>query len=320
MSQRNFVKACIFIAILLALLAPACGQKDGSHDTVVKAIDKTIEVNSFRSSTNKILIIDSYVQSYSATAEYSNWCSFHSYQITAENRAGNATAMPFDKDWYLEPGSPTKWSEVIVIGSHGYYRSSEHPSWGLVLVECMGGYSPLNQELYPSEFLINLERLQDEEIGGVNCKHYRGKVDYDAYVNMQIEETKKLQETPVILIEGGGNVSWMEWIEKTRQNEAVAEFWIDGEGYIRQLKTEKRFLAEPTGAQDEWTTEVTITRYSDFNQPITIEPPPAPPSTFPTPTPTPTPTVEPTPTPTPTLMPTPPVTPAPTPTPTPSPP
>ncbi len=81
----------------------------------------------------------------------------------------------------------------------------------------------------------------------------------------------------------------IDWMEMTRQNEAVAEFWIDEEGYIRQLKTEKRSLAGPNGGQDEWTTEITVIRYSDFNQPITIEPPPAPPSTSPTPTPTPSP-------------------------------
>jgi hypothetical protein len=81
----------------------------------------------------------------------------------------------------------------------------------------------------------------------------------------------------------------MESMERMRRSEAIAEFWIDEEGYIRQLKTEKRFLNALTGAQDEWTTEVTVTRYSDFDQSITIEPPPAPPSTFPTPTPTPSP-------------------------------
>ena len=285
----SFVKALIFFVALLALLTPACGQKDGSHSEITNAIDKMSGVDHFRSTVNRIAITNGYVQSYSATEEYLGNCHYHKYEITVENHAGNVTTEPFGRNWYLEPGSPTKWSEAILIGSHWYYRNSEHPNWGLGLAECMGGYSPLYSELYLYRFLGSIEELTTENIGNVSCRHYKGNVDYDAYVDRQIEETKKLQENPVLLIEDERIASWIEEIEKTRQNEAVAEFWIDEEGYIRQLKTEKRSLAAPTGAQDEWTTEVTVIRYSDFNQPITIEPPPAPPSTFPTPTPTPSP-------------------------------
>ena len=289
MSCWSFVKALIFFVALLALLTPACGQKDGSHSEITNAIDKMSGVDHFRSTVNRIAITDSYVQSYSATEKYLGNCHYHKYEITVENHAGNVTTEPFGRNWYLEPGSPTKWSEAILIGSHWYYRNSEHPNWGLGLAECMGGYSPLYSELYLYRFLGSIEELTTENIGNVSCRHYKGNVDYDAYVDRQIEETKKLQENPVLLIEDERIASWIEEIEKTRQNEAVAEFWIDEEGYIRQLKTEKRSLAAPTGAQDEWTTEVTVIRYSDFNQPITIEPPPAPQSTFPTPTPTPSP-------------------------------
>ena len=150
----------------------------------------------------------------------------------------------------------------------------------------MANSGPLNSEFYLYTFLGSIKELPAENIGNVSCKHYKGDVDYDSYVDKQIEKMRQSRETPIIL--GGGNVSWMEWIEKTRQNEAVAEFWIDEEGYVRQVKSEKHSLAEPTGSKDEWT-EVTVVRYSDFNQPITIEPPPAPSPTFPTPTPTPSP-------------------------------
>ena len=288
MSCWSFVKALIFFVALLALLTPACGQKDGSHSEITNAIDKMSGVDHFRSTVNRIAITNGYVQSYSATEEYLGNCHYHKYEITVENHAGNVTTEPFGRNWYLEPGSPTKWSEAILIGSHWYYRNSEHPNWGLGLAECMGGYSPLYSELYLYRFLGSIEELTTENIGNVSCRHYKGNVDYDAYVDRQIEETKKLQENPVLLIEDERIASWIEEIEKTRQNEAVAEFWIDEEGYIRQLKSEKRSLVDPIVSKDEWT-EVTVIRYSDFNQPITIEPPPALPSTFPTPTPTPSP-------------------------------
>jgi hypothetical protein len=288
MSQRNFVKVCIFIAILLALLTPACGQKDGLRSEITNAIDKMSGVDHFRSTVNKITVTNGYVQSLSATVEYSGRCSNHWYEITVENRAGNVTTGPFGKNWYLEPGASTEWQESILINGNGYWRSSTQPQWRLSSVDCVVNSGPLDSEFHLYSFLGSIEELPAENIGNVSCKRYKVDVDYDSYVDNQIEKTKKLHETPIILTEGGGNISLIDWMEMTRQNEAVAEFWIDEEGYIRQLKSEKRSLAEPTGSKDEWT-EVTVIRYSDFNQPITIEPPPAPPSTSPTPTPTPSP-------------------------------
>jgi hypothetical protein len=320
MSYWSFVRALILCVALLALLTPACGQKDGLRSEITNAIDKMSGVDHFRSTVNRIAITDSYVQSQSVAAEYSGWCSYHMYEITVENRAGNVTTGPFGKNWYLEPGASTEWQEYILISGNGYWRSSTQPKWCPSFVDCVANAGSLNSVFHLYSFLGSVEELPAENIGNVSCRHYKGDVDYDSYIDNQIEKTKKLYETPIILTEGEGNISLIDWMEMTRQNEAVAEFWIDGEGYIRQLKTEKRSLAGPTGGQDEWTAEITVIRYSDFNQPITIEPPLAPPSTFPTPTPTPTVQPTPTPTPTPTLMPTPPVTPAPTPTPTPSPP
>ena len=73
-----------------------------------------------------------------------------------------------------------------------------------------------------------------------------------------------------------------------RRSEAIAEFWIDEEDYIRQWKAELRSLAL-TNNKEEWNTEIRITRYFDFNESIDIEPPERPVPTYPTPTPTPAP-------------------------------
>lgn len=289
MSYWNFVKALIIFVALLVLLTPACGQKDGLRSEITNAIDKMSGVDHFRSTVNRIAITDSYVQSQSVTAEYSGMCSYHMYEITVENRAGNVTTGPFGKNWYLEPGASTEWQESILINGKGYWRSSTQPEWRLSLVDCVENSGPLlNSEFYLYTFLGSIKELPAEDIGNVSCKRYKVDVDYDSYIDNKIEKTKKLYETPIILTQYGGNISFIDWMEMTRQNEAVAEFWIDEEGYIRQLKSEKRSLVDPIVSKDEWT-EVTVIRYSDFNQPITIEPPPVPPSSFPTPTPTPSP-------------------------------
>ena len=345
MLQWKLVKVCSLCALVLTLSITACDQgailqdavgmvvdktsevqssseQDGGlRDAVIKAIDKTSEVQSFRSTTNKVIFSDNYVRSYSSLREHAAACTSHSSQITVETRLGNVTALPFDRDilvdwygdWDLETGLPIKWSESIVIGGSGRMRSSSHPNWSFVLVSCVAGFLPLHNELKLYRFLIDLERLPDEDINGVNCSHYRGSVDFNSYVDWRIEETEGLSIVSVT-----GTISWQEKLERMRRSEAIAEFWVDGADYIRQLKTEKRSLSLAASGE-EWTTEIMVTRYSDFNESIDIELPEETVPLYPVPTPTPTPW----PTTTPTLWPPPPPTswpsPMPTTTPTPTP-
>ena len=201
MSQWILVTVCTVCALLSTLSLTACDQDASLRDAVVRAIDKTSEVQSFRSTTNKVIFTDNYVRSYSSVMEHAAvFCTFHSSQITVETRVGNATTLPFDRDWYLEAGIPIKWSEWIVVGGSGDIRSSSQPKWCPAFVDCAVSEPPLHSELQLYRFLINLEKLPAEDITGVNCSHYRGSVDFNSYVDWRIEENRDL---PMVYLEEG---------------------------------------------------------------------------------------------------------------------
>ena len=274
------MKVCLICSSVLVLSLTACYQGSGVRDTIIRAIDKTGAVQTYRSTTHETTIINDYVRSYSSQYECGGWCTFHSSQIMTETRIGNLSALPLDEDgylfgdWYLEAGIPITWSESIVVDSLGRSRSSGHPTWGLVLVSCAMPADPessgaLYTALWRYRFLMNLEKMSDEDINGISCSHYRGNLDFDSYVDEQIEEAGN--NTMIWIGEGAtGNITWREHLEIMRRSEAIVEFWIDAEDYIRQLKIEERSLAI-TSNGEEWTTDITVTRYSDFNESINIE-------------------------------------------------
>jgi len=298
MSQWNFVKVRLICFMVLVVSLAACNQNSDIGDIIIRAIDKTSAVQTYRSTTHKTTITNDYVRAYSSQYECGGWCTFHSSQIMTETRIGNLSALPLDEDgylfgdWYLEAGIPITWSESIVVDSHGRSRSSGHPIWGLVLASCAIPADPessgaLYTALWRYRFLVNLEKMSDENISGISCSHYRGNLDFDSYVDEQIEEAGN--NTMIWIGEGATeHITWQEQLGIMRRSEATVEFWIDEENYVRQLKIEERSLAI-TDNGEEWTTEIVVTRYSDFNKSIKIELPSQQAPVYPTPTPTPAP-------------------------------
>ena len=125
--------------------------------------------------------------------------------------------------------------------------------------------SSLENMLHPLNWLVDLERLQDEEIDGVPCSHYRAKFDSNSYADTM--ETRAQEEY------GQTTEMISEYSELIRQWEMDIELWVDGDDYIRQLKTEGRFPDNPSASTMQWGSLSNIMRYFDFNEPICIEPP-----------------------------------------------
>ena len=116
--------------------------------------------------------------------------------------------------------------------------------------------------------LINVEKLPDEAVDGVPCSHYRGNVDRDSYVDALIET----YEREGVISELGP--LFLKNLELMRRQEIVVEIWIDGEDYMRQVRTDARIpRPDPDTGEEVWGTGVTIEHYFDFNEPIVIEPP-----------------------------------------------
>ena len=255
------------IIVLLMLAVVACDQESSLQDAIARAIAKTSEVQSFHSTTNDIILTDNYVQSRSSEYEYASPDHWHYLQTVTLNGGGNVTVRIFgtsgEGEYWGAEGS-SGWTEIIAIDGMFYIRDEDQPEWTESTTSWMS--RPLDNKFERYRFLVDLERLIDENIRGVNCSHYRGKVDMDAYVEMMKKRAEEQDENiPEEMLE-----SW----KRMRRDELVVDFWIDDEDYIRQWKTEGRTpaLYNATG-QEQWDTGVSFTRYFDINKPITIEPP-----------------------------------------------
>jgi hypothetical protein len=253
----RIIQAILF-AFLLMLTFTYCDRQESLQDAIARAITQTSQVQSYRIMSNSTLHTDDFTQVSSSELEYAASDRYHLFE-TVNVEGGNATTTTM-----LDGGSVTVttsggcvWREIIVVGNKGYLRSSNEPQWRI----CEAFTSQtLENKLEISDYLVGLEVLPGEEIGGIGCSHYSGEVDQDSYVDMLMERSNETngQIPPDI----------REWM---LQREIIVELWIDGDEYIRQQRTEYRF--PDLNVKEKWVSGFSITRYFDFNEPICIEPP-----------------------------------------------
>ena len=249
----------IGLAVLLILSVVACDQESSLQDVIARAITKTSQASSYRSAGNSTSHTDSVTDVFSHESEYAAPNRYHSHETSIVGDAGNVTTMTRetivfgDKAYWRSLDEPHQWHVCEVYTSD--MRPTREPKPGTT---CFLGVQTLERKLERFNYLVELEKLPDEEIGGVNCLHYRGSVDQDSYLDMLIKRYPEVYaEIPP------------ESLELMRQLELFAEFWIDGDDYIRQHRTEGRFRT----SEETWVTGFSTTRYFDFNEPISIEPP-----------------------------------------------
>jgi hypothetical protein len=155
-----------------------------------------------------------------------------------------------------------KWCEATRIGEQSYVRASDMPESGAAVSEVACVMGSMTEELEPLELLIDLERLPDEEIDNVQCLHYRGRMDMDALV--QREQARTGSQLPPEL-----------W-ELMRRGSMEVELWVGKDDYlIRQMKRLDHMPEWEAGtAEERWMRQSTVQRFYDFNEHISIEPPP----------------------------------------------
>lgn len=153
--------------------------------------------------------------------------------------------------------------EFIIIGDKQYTRESGSARSGNLYVISLSN-SILSKEdtLELLDTLTDLEKLPDEEVDGVDCLHYRGRVDIDRMVDEWKAELDPAQPEYEEMLEA---------MERQRQMKTEVELWIGKDDYlIRQMKHDMQVPSEDAG---QWDTSSSIVRYYDFNEPIQIEPP-----------------------------------------------
>lgn len=222
------IRRYLIVSVVILLMTPVvgCSRVLTPKEVVAKACDVTSEVKSYRVTVSTISTLEG------QTSE-----TFFETEFVRPDR------------WHTKITTDGRWHEFINIGDKQYSRHSDRMEWRLcnvpvhgeggVVTEWCAGYV---EDFQHPDLLTDLEKLSDERIDGVECLHYRGKVDVDT-----------------------------EW-------RTDVELWIGKDDYlIRQMKSDTQMpVAESTsrGVEEEkWCMISSLAKYYDFNQPIGIEPP-----------------------------------------------
>ncbi|GAG05562.1 unnamed protein product, partial [marine sediment metagenome] len=175
------------------------------------------------------------------------------------------TATVAEGGW---PEGDTHTSESVHIGSRCYQRTDGETHWTVDddWGEAEGLFGEGSSLLLNIDSLMDVERLPNETIRGIDCLHYRGKVDMDAYVD----------KLPDYLYPDERYREWLGYSDTT------VELWIGEDDYvIRKYQTDERNpygmanteeLSTPAGPEARHVgTEVA--EFYDYNEPVDIEPP-----------------------------------------------
>ncbi len=164
------------------------------------------------------------------------------------------------------PEGDTHTSESVHIGSTCYQRKDGETHWTVDddWGEVEGRFGENSTLLLDIDSLTDLERLPNETIRGIDCLHYRGKVDMDAFVD----------KLPDYLYPDERYREWLGYTDRT------VELWIGEEDYlIRKYRGDERNpypsmsdLSSPPGSESRHVA-TEVTEFYDYDQPVEIEPP-----------------------------------------------
>jgi hypothetical protein len=237
MNLQKFPLAACVVALIMPLAA--CTSGSDLRATTTRAITSTLDAESWR---------EQGTSSYSADGE------------TQETTWEGEVAAP-DRSRVKITTETGTWCEATRIGEQTYVRASDMPESGAAVREVACVMLPITEVLEPLDLLIDLEQLPDEKIDNVQCLHYRGRMDMDAFV--QREEA------------GTGSQLPPELWELMRRGSMEVELWVGKDDYlIRQMKRLDHMPEWEAGtAEASWIRQTTVIRFYDFNEPISIEPP-----------------------------------------------
>ncbi len=211
--------------------------------------------------TRKAVVATTAAQSYRETA-------------TTSQRSGGDTVTLYAEGEYAAPDryrvkvrqDTGSWHQCIQIGDERYVLTPDDADWpgGEREESCV--VFPIAEELEALNYLVHFEVLPEQQMGGVDCIHYRASVDFGALAAKWEAEGEYALPPGVLNLTQGLSME--------------VELWVGKDDYlVRQMKTEGR-LAEYDAVtrQEKWVTQHSITRFYDFNEPIAIEPPATEPS------------------------------------------
>jgi hypothetical protein len=159
--------------------------------------------------------------------------------------------------------------EIIVIGGDLYANNAQYVSGfqGWALTTSIAAMTPSNEHTETTlDQLSDIEERAVEVIDGVNCRHYRGRIDFAKQIEEQIASLDPEQSNYEMMVEA------LEMqVEAMQEIKTDIGVWVGkDDGLVRQVYYEARV---PTEDGKSVSSTVTVIRYFDINAAITIEPP-----------------------------------------------
>ena len=173
-----YVKRCVIIGLIVLLILPivACDQEAGLRNAVARAITKTSEVQSYRSSGNTTTYTDEGIL-----------VSSSSYEEECEAQDRYRFRAVQDSIW---------WWEYIKVEDKSYCRYEESGQWedcsedDTVQID----YIDIEKQLLPFYWLVIDKMLAKENVNGIECSYYRGRVDMESSIKDRESELGYMTE------------------------------------------------------------------------------------------------------------------------------
>jgi len=200
--------------------------------------------------------------------------SLQSYRMTSSVTStfgGNTSESSYEMEYvapdryHMKKTSGEDLEETIIIRDEIYSQEPEELGTNVqkaIAISLSRSIPNKENTLGILNSLIDLKELPDENIDGIACLRYRGRIDNESMVE---EQKAKLDPASPHYDE------ILKSLEDQPKIEITVELWIGKDDYlIRQMKQDTQMPSKETGELD---ISSSVIKYYDFNEPITIEPP-----------------------------------------------
>ena len=194
---------------------------------------------------------------------YRMWCG-----STKTTSHGEVSELTFEAEFMAPDRYQVKLvedeeiTEFILTGNRQYVKSgSMGRNAALAFTQSSSSFLSKEVTMKMLDVLTDLQELPDENMDGVVCFHYRGRVDME----------KQMEEIKANLDPSDPNYArLLEEMEQMRNMKHMVELWVGKDDYlIRQTKQIYQLPAE----EGQWNSFGLTMKYYDLNKPVTIEPP-----------------------------------------------
>ena len=255
--------SCLLVLLCVPLVG--CSSEQESWEVVLeKVYTATNQVQSYRAVTN----------SSSAPAVLTEEHKSGALHVSLESQSEETYVYPDRLQrkstirTSYDPSGGNVWSdtndwEIVHIDNKEYQRTAidgEWSEWKVKETPFPAHFSPLERISGRFEPLVNIKKLSDEKVEGVNCLHYKAKVDKDKLCDQFLGKPEDIPEHARESVE--------EDRRKYEQGTIDVEFWIDAESYLLCQWRQEEY--SPPSAFNLRGTE-TIVYY--YNEPVETEPP-----------------------------------------------